>query len=46
MGEAELRRAIEEPAKTAGREIDPGTVDLLIEQTLGREGALPLSSSS
>jgi hypothetical protein len=42
MGEAELRRAIEEPAKGAGREIDPGTIDLLIEQTIGREGALPL----
>ena len=41
MGEDELRRAIEEPAKRAGREIDRSTVDLLIEQTLGREGALP-----
>ena len=41
MGEDELRRAIEEPAKRAGREIDQSTVDLLIEQTLGREGALP-----
>ena len=46
MGEDELRRAIEEPAKRAGREIDQSTVDLLIEQTLGREGALPLWSSS
>jgi WD40 repeat protein len=42
MGEANLRRAIEEPAKRTGREIDPGTVELLIEQTEGREGALPL----
>ncbi|MGH6903603.1 MAG: DUF4062 domain-containing protein, partial [Geminicoccaceae bacterium] len=42
MGEAELRRAIEEPAKRAGRAIDPGTVQLLLEQTRGREGALPL----
>ncbi len=42
MGERELRRAIEEPAKGAGHEIDPGTVDLLVEQTIGREGALPL----
>jgi hypothetical protein len=41
MGEEELRRAIAEPAKRAGREIDQSTVDLLIEQTLGREGALP-----
>ncbi|MGH6899015.1 MAG: WD40 repeat domain-containing protein, partial [Geminicoccaceae bacterium] len=42
MGEDELRRAIEEPARRAGREIDPGTVQLLLEQTRGREGALPL----
>jgi Domain of unknown function (DUF4062) len=41
MGEDELRRAIEAPAKAAGQEIDRSTVDLLIEQTLGREGALP-----
>ena len=42
MGEDELRRAIEEPARRAGREIDPATVQLLLEQTRGREGALPL----
>jgi Domain of unknown function (DUF4062) len=42
MGEDDLRRAIEEPARNAGREIDPGTVQLLLEQTRGREGALPL----
>ena len=42
MDEAGLRRAIEEPARRAGRAIDPGTVDLLVEQTSGREGALPL----
>ena len=41
MGEDELRRAIEEPAKAAGEEIDQSTVDLLIEQTRGQEGALP-----
>jgi len=41
MGEEELRRAIEEPAKRAGQEINRSTADLLIEQTLGREGALP-----
>jgi hypothetical protein len=41
MGEDELRTAIAEPAKLAGREIDQSTVDLLIEQTRGREGALP-----
>ena len=42
MGEDELRRAIEEPARRAGSAIDPGTVQLLLEQTRGREGALPL----
>jgi HAMP domain-containing protein len=42
MEETELRRAIEEPARQAGHEIDPRTVALLVGQSLGREGALPL----
>ena len=41
MQEAQLPRAIVEPAKRGGRDIDQRTVDLLIEQTVGREGALP-----
>ncbi len=42
MAEDELRRAIEEPAKAAGRPIEPAAVDRLIEQSAGRQGALPL----
>jgi hypothetical protein len=42
MDEAELRDAIVKPAKNAGHALDDTTVDLLIEQTLDREGALPL----
>jgi HAMP domain-containing protein len=42
MREEELRRAIEKPAWDAGHAIDPDTVHLLLEQTCGREGALPL----
>jgi hypothetical protein len=42
MQKAELRRAIAEPAKGAGREIHPDTVARLIDETFGREGALPL----
>ena len=42
MNEKELRRAIAEPAKQAGRPLDEAIIDLLIEQTEGREGALPL----
>ena len=38
----ELREAIEEPARRAGQQIDAATVDLLISETEGREGALPL----
>jgi len=42
MGEEELRRAIAEPAARAGHPLDEATVDLLISETEGREGALPL----
>jgi tetratricopeptide (TPR) repeat protein len=42
MTESELRRAIAEPAKQAGHPLDEATVDLLVKDTEGREGALPL----
>ncbi|MEO0707315.1 MAG: hypothetical protein AAF050_16845, partial [Cyanobacteria bacterium J06649_5] len=42
MTEAELRRAIAEPAKQAGHPLDAATVNLLVKDTEGREGALPL----
>jgi WD40 repeat protein len=42
MGEEGLREAIAKPAEMAGHPLDLSTVDLLIEQTAGREGALPL----
>jgi len=42
MGEDELRRAIAEPARRAGRPLDEATVELLLKETVGREGALPL----
>lgn len=42
MEEEELRRAISEPATRAGHPLDEATINLLIEQTEGREGALPL----
>ncbi len=42
MSEDELRSAIITPAKLTGHAIDPSTVELLIAQTVGREGALPL----
>ncbi|MEM9806387.1 MAG: AAA family ATPase [Cyanobacteria bacterium P01_D01_bin.56] len=42
MTEAELHRAISEPAKQAGHPIDEATISLLIRDTEGREGALPL----
>jgi hypothetical protein len=42
MGEDELRRAIEQPAINAGHPIDAATVELLVAETAGREGALPL----
>lgn len=42
MTEAELRCAIAEPAKQAGHPLDESIVDLLVKDTEGREGALPL----
>ena len=42
MSEAELREAISEPAARAGHPFDDATVNLLIAQSEGREGALPL----
>ncbi|NET39034.1 MAG: ATP-binding protein [Cyanothece sp. SIO1E1] len=42
MMETELRCAIAEPAKQAGRPLDEAMIDLLVKDTEGREGALPL----
>lgn len=42
MQPEELAIAISEPAKRAGHELDPATVQLLVEQTRGQQGALPL----
>jgi hypothetical protein len=42
MGVSALRRAILEPAARGGHPIDDSTVNLLVSQTEGREGALPL----
>lgn len=42
MQPEELEIAIAEPAKRAGHQVDPATVRLLVEQTRGQQGALPL----
>jgi WD40 repeat protein len=42
MNEDGLRKAIAKPAELAGHPIDLSTINLLIEQTADREGALPL----
>jgi hypothetical protein len=42
MTEAELCRAIGEPARRAGLPLDDATIQLMVSQTEGREGALPL----
>ncbi|MDJ0719776.1 MAG: tetratricopeptide repeat protein [Prochloraceae cyanobacterium] len=42
MSKEELRDAISLPAERAGYPLDKGTINQLIEQTEGREGALPL----
>jgi len=42
MSQQELHDAISKPAEQAGHPLDSATVELLIGQTQGREGALPL----
>jgi len=42
MSQEELRDAISKPAEQAGHSLDSATIELLIGQTEGREGALPL----
>jgi hypothetical protein len=42
MNEDCLREAISKPAELAGYALDAATVQLLVGQTIGREGALPL----
>ncbi len=42
MDEEELRQAICQPAKLAGHSLDKATVELLIKDTHGHEGTLPL----
>jgi hypothetical protein len=42
MDADELREAITRPAANAGHPFDPALVELLVEDTVGREGALPL----
>ncbi len=44
MGEAELRRAIEGPARRAGLRLEPGLVDLLVREVAGAPAALPMLS--
>jgi len=42
LSEDGLRRAIAEPARRAGQPLDEGTIELLVQETRGREGALPV----
>lgn len=42
MDEEELRQIIAKPAELAGHPLDEATIYLLVEDTEGREGALPL----
>jgi class 3 adenylate cyclase/WD40 repeat protein len=44
MGDGDLRRAVAEPARLAGRRLEPGLVDLVLRDVAGEPGALPLMS--
>ena len=42
MSAADMRKAIEAPAQSAGLAIEPGLTDLILNDTAGAAGALPL----
>jgi WD domain, G-beta repeat len=42
MDATEVREAITRPAANAGQPFDPALVELLVQDTVGRDGALPL----
>ncbi|MCO8269874.1 winged helix-turn-helix domain-containing protein [Actinoplanes sp. TRM 88003] len=44
MSEAQLRTAVEAPARRAGSVLEPGLVDLVVRDVEGEPGALPLLS--
>jgi WD40 repeat protein/DNA-binding SARP family transcriptional activator/energy-coupling factor transporter ATP-binding protein EcfA2 len=44
MAESDLRAAIEEPARLASLVVEPGLVDLLVNEVADQPGALPLMS--
>ena len=44
MGEADLRNAVEGPARRAGLRLEPGLVDLLVREVQGEPAALPMLS--
>ncbi len=44
LGEAGLRSAVEGPARRAGLRLEPGLVDLLVDEVDGEPAALPLLS--
>jgi class 3 adenylate cyclase/WD40 repeat protein/tRNA A-37 threonylcarbamoyl transferase component Bud32 len=44
MTDAELERAVTEPARLAGLRLEPGLVELILRDVAGEPGALPLMS--
>ncbi len=44
MDEHDLRAVVEEPARVAGLRVEPGLVDLMVNDVLGEPGGLPLLS--
>src|SRR3954447_5565022 len=44
MSDAELERAVSEPARLAGLRLEPGLVELILRDVTGEPGALPLLS--
>jgi WD40 repeat protein/DNA-binding SARP family transcriptional activator len=46
MSDDEARRAVEEPARYAGLEVEPDLLDAVVDDVRGRPGSLPLLSTA
>ena len=46
LSEPELREVVEKPATAAGLDVEPELIDVVVQEVLGKTGALPLLSTA